>query len=235
MTSKKVILDWLVVSVTGATGGGKSELCTYLYKNFPSTCRLLRQDDYFLPEDSPKHVKCSDAINHFNWDILTALDMDKMFADVEEIITTPPVFQEKKKITYTNMVTDGKASKPIPDVETPNASGIVNDSCVSLRRPVLILDGFCLLDDLKIREVTELSFFFELSREECNRRRNLRNFDPPDVPGYFDECVWPMYEQYRDRCKQRYKNELNLVFLSGNSHLNNVHSSILSQIVEFAN
>ncbi|XP_018025957.1 nicotinamide riboside kinase 1-like [Hyalella azteca] len=234
MSSTRAFFDWLVVSVTGVTGGGKSELCTYLYKNLPKTTRLLRQDDYFFPENSPKHIPCSDGMTHFNWDVVTALDMDKMYVDIEEIITSPPVLKEKENITYTNMTikdqacaaTSASAALKTPQVE-PN-------SHLALRRPVLILDGFCILDDSRIRSLSEFAIFFELSREECLRRRLLRTFDPPDVAGYFDVCVWPMYELYRSRCKRQYKNQVEIMFLAGESDMDKTHNSILNQIIRAA-
>lgn len=38
--------------------------------------------------------------------------------------------------------------------------------------------------------------FFTLTREECWARRSIRTYDPPDVPGYFEQVVWPEYERH---------------------------------------
>lgn len=37
----------------------------------------------------------------------------------------------------------------------------------------------------------DLKYYFTLTKEECLKRREVRVYDPPDVPGYFELCAWP--------------------------------------------
>ncbi len=37
-----------------------------------------------------------------------------------------------------------------------------------------------------------------LEKEECEKRRSKRAYDPPDVKGYFDKVVWPAYVGHRE-------------------------------------
>lgn len=267
---------WLVISVTGITSGGKSELCTFLHKNLPNTSRLLRQDDYFLPKDSPKHVKCPGGIDHLNWDIINCIDMDKMFKDVRTVLDNPPSAR-REEISYTNMavaddvntkaktigvwnqkrVAVEKEAQGNGDGITPRATSELNkhseeatpnvDLVVGAgettnaegsdggnSRPVLILDGFTLLDDPRFIEISDQVFFFYLTKEECFRRRELRCFDPPDVPGYFDQCVYPMFDHYKTRCETEYAEKIEVLFRDGAGQQKVIHEEILGKVKKAA-
>lgn len=43
----------------------------------------------------------------------------------------------------------------------------------------------------------DCKFFFTLDRQTCYERRQARTYDPPDPPGFFEQCIWPMYLQNR--------------------------------------
>lgn len=261
--------NWLVVSVSGITGGGKSDLCTTLFRRLPLSARLIRQDDYFLPEDSPKHVavECSDGISHCNWDIVTSLDMDKMKKDILDVIENPPKAMDKSQISYVNMevnenrepvkcgswpIKSEKNNKHSNEEKTttacnivpqemfsPNSTDIINSlntedvpSCEM--RPVLILDGFTVLDHPGILQLTEKTYFFTLTKEECFKRRELRHFDPPDIPGYFDNCVWPMFEEYSARCRRDYGTKVPVVYVDGTRNQRETHQIVLDEVMKMA-
>ena len=76
--------DWVVVGISGVTCGGKTTLAESLRKTFNNTV-VISQDDYFLPENDPRHVFIP-QLNYSNWDILSALDMDKMRRDVNTVL-----------------------------------------------------------------------------------------------------------------------------------------------------
>ncbi|PNF26848.1 hypothetical protein B7P43_G16836 [Cryptotermes secundus] len=46
---------------------------------------LVFQDSFFLPVDSQQHTLIP-ALNHFNWEIMTSLDMEKMHALTENCL-----------------------------------------------------------------------------------------------------------------------------------------------------
>lgn len=79
--------QWLVVGISGATCSGKSTLVNKIYDNFPTSI-MVRQDDYFLPPDDPRHVKIQE-LNHMNWELITSLDIQKMYSDVIRILQSP--------------------------------------------------------------------------------------------------------------------------------------------------
>ncbi|XP_028048676.1 nicotinamide riboside kinase 1 [Monomorium pharaonis] len=78
--------QWFVIGISGATCSGKSTLADKICDNFPSI--MIRQDDYFLPSGDPRHVKIQ-GLNHMNWELITSLDMQKMYSDIIKILQSP--------------------------------------------------------------------------------------------------------------------------------------------------
>ncbi|CAG2057873.1 unnamed protein product [Timema podura] len=156
---------WLVVGISGVTCGGKSTLAKALHQALPGS-QIISQDDYFLPEDSSRHILVPE-MNHFNWEIMSSLDMEKMESAIADILSTvPPV---------------GK--RP----------------CADTFHHVLIVEGFLILNYPPLLNLCRLKYYITLTREQCLLRRTSRVYNPPDVPGYFEKCVWPEYVAHRDK------------------------------------
>lgn len=69
---------------------------------------------------------------------------------------------------------------------------------------ILVLEGFTLFANPFVLELCNLKLHMHLPYEKCFERRRRRSYDPPDVIGYFEMCVWPEYEKYfRDKIKDR--------------------------------
>ncbi|KAL6440742.1 hypothetical protein ACFW04_003294 [Cataglyphis niger] len=77
-------MQWFVVGISGATCSGKSTLAKMIRDNFPKSV-IVRQDDYFLPADDPRHIMIEE-LNHLNWDLITSLDMQRMHSDIIKIL-----------------------------------------------------------------------------------------------------------------------------------------------------
>lgn len=89
--------QWFVVGISGATCSGKSTLADKIRDNFPTSV-MVRQDDYFLPPENPQHTKIQE-LNHINWELITGLDMQKMYSDVVKILESP-----EKNVTDSKML-----------------------------------------------------------------------------------------------------------------------------------
>ena len=174
---------WCVIAVSGATCSGKTTIAGRLHTALPGS-RLVSQDDYFLAESDPRH-RLVPGLNHFNWDTLSALDMDRMLADVTAILETSP----------------------------PG---------------VLILEGFLILNDLRMRGLCDARVFITLDKETCWARRKVRVYDPADIPGYFDACVWPMYEEHEAALRRDAGSEV--TFLDGGEGLEELYRRVEAEV-----
>lgn len=84
MSSKK----WFIIGISGATCSGKTTLSNRLHNELKNSV-VIHQDNYFLPQDDPRHVKINE-LNHFNWELITSMDMDKMHSDIFQLIESSP-------------------------------------------------------------------------------------------------------------------------------------------------
>ncbi|XP_030028700.1 nicotinamide riboside kinase 2 [Manduca sexta] len=160
--------DWIVIGISGVTCGGKTTLANRL-KEALSPVYVFHQDKYFYPDDSPKHVKC-EGLDHNNYDILSSLDMDTMLGDILK-----------------TMRGENKAHRFSAEEGKFEIKG----------KKFMVIEGFTVLNFKPILELCHLRYYFVLEYSECVTRRCYRLYDPPDIDGYFDQCVWPEHIKYR--------------------------------------
>nr|XP_002126944.1 nicotinamide riboside kinase 1-like isoform X3 [Ciona intestinalis] len=70
---------------------------------------------------------------------------------------------------------------------------------------VLIIEGILLYNQDVVNKWMDKKYFLTLPYEEAKRRRKLRVYEPPDVPGMFDLSVWPMYLKHVDEIREVHK------------------------------
>ena len=189
-----------MIGISGVTCGGKSSLAQSLreflsagkfsdsawngdprvreLRHRMSHCRFRIGNVEVIHQDKyflPEHCQQSvEQLNHKNWELITSLDMKQMRHDIESTL--------RKELTL--QLPDGKV-----------IHNVIN---------VLILEGFIIFKDSFILELCNLRVHLHLPYEKCFARRKVRTYDPPDVVGYFEMCVWPEYEKYfRERVKDR--------------------------------
>lgn len=184
----------LIVGICGVTCGGKTTLANQLRQVFP-TSAIINQDDYFLAPNDPKHLWVPE-IQHVHYDILSSLDMNKMFDDILKII------KNRKHPEYTSC-NDSMKLSTIPENELPHLANlkIKEKNC-----KLLIIEGFNIFSHQEITKMCDLKYFFTLNKEECFARRQLRVYEPPDCPGYFERCVWPEFLKLHDDVEKNLKN-----------------------------
>lgn len=68
---------------------------------------------------------------------------------------------------------------------------------------IMIIDGFLIFNHGVLNRLCQLKFHIHLPYEKCYERRLKRTYDPPDCLGYFEICVWPMYEQNFNEIKNK--------------------------------
>uniref|UniRef100_A0A0K8TE61 Nicotinamide riboside kinase 1 n=1 Tax=Lygus hesperus TaxID=30085 RepID=A0A0K8TE61_LYGHE len=128
----------------------------------------IKQDDYFLAEDDPSCATCFMLFQICRHVIIRGLNHQNW-----ELITS---------VDMDKMIEDIKRTLAMDPPE--------------LR--LLILDGFLLFADPRTASACHLKIYLELDYETCRARRNQRTYDPPDVPGYFDQVVWPEAESAKN-------------------------------------
>ncbi|CAG7825840.1 unnamed protein product [Allacma fusca] len=183
-----------VIGVSGVTCGGKTTLSQLLQRSFP-WCRVIYQDSYFFDDDDPRHVRLEE-VDHVNYEILSALNMEQMEKDV---VTT---LQEDQPILGTNG--DGYDA---PNFETSgkelldNVQDIGFDTSKYRKVPILLLEGFTIFGSELLFDKCDARFFLTLTKQECYERRSKRTtYIPPDTPGYFEKCIWPEFTAHYESC-----------------------------------
>lgn len=171
-------MSWLVIGISGVTCGGKTTLAHKMFEFLtdPSnalkldrhtkiqTVKMINQDQYFLPEDDPRHTFI-EQINHNNWEILKAMDIPRMCDDIRAIIGDLGFLYSNRRV----------ATQPLKHIN------------------ILIIEGFLIFNVPLVVELCHLKFHLHVPYEKCFARRTERVYDPPDKVGYFETCVWPMY------------------------------------------
>lgn len=94
---------------------------------------------------------------------------------------------------------------------------------------ILVVEGFCILNFKPIAELCTLRYHITLTRQQCFARRSIRVYQFPDLPEYFDLCVWPEYLKYADELKL----QDNIVTMSGMDV--NLHFGVLEDIENILN
>ncbi|KAJ8708873.1 hypothetical protein PYW08_010255 [Mythimna loreyi] len=162
--------DWIIIGISGVTCGGKTSLANQL-KNTLTPVYLFHQDKYFYPDDSPQHVKCP-GLPHNNYDILGALDMGAMRADIAATL-------QGQDRAHHSSTEQGEHKFQVPG------------------KKFLVAEGFTVLNYKPIMDMCDFRYYFVLEYGECLLRRSYRLYDPPDIAGYFEQCVWPEHIKYR--------------------------------------
>lgn len=94
---------------------------------------------------------------------------------------------------------------------------------------ILIIEGFMIFNQPELLTLCNIKFHFHLPYEKCFERRRKRTYDPPDVVGYFEMCVWPHYEknfmEFRDR--------KDITFLNGEIEKERIFKFALKRIINY--
>lgn len=219
--------NWLVIGISGATCSGKTTIAKELHSLFGNSV-LLQQDDYFYDEKSEKHTKIPE-LNHINFEILSSIDMAAFKNQIRGVIessnstnttqckSTEIEIKFKEKFCSTDVI--------------PSAYCIINKfQKLQLVPNILFIEGFLIFNDDQLQDLCDLKFYFTMSKTLCFERRKTRIYKPPDVPGYFEKYVWPLYLIHYDEVLRKCTN---VTYLDGSDSIENNFRSILHRILDF--
>lgn len=158
------------IGIAGASGVGKSTLCSMLQEKYPDQIGLIQLDDYFKKDHLVPQLR-----GHQNWDHPDALRLSQLYKDLLEL-------QSGKGVLI-----DTKNEKLNPDyIHTEKRIAVEFQP-----RPIMLVEGFLSLYDVKIRELFTTSIWLNVDPAESWKRRvHFKNDE------YFVDVLMPMYTEY---------------------------------------
>ena len=164
------------IGITGGSGSGKTTLCNALKNKYPDKIEHISLDDYFKP--SSEKPKVGDIINHDHPD---SLYFGKLVDDLVKLSQGKSVVINTKN-EYLNPEFS-KTKVKIPFEFYP--------------RPIILVEGFLVLHDKRIRELLVTSIYLNAGHEtRYSRRVHLKNEE------YEKKVIIPMHNQYVEPTKQ---------------------------------
>lgn len=219
--------DWLILGISGATCSGKSSVAKQIHSLFTNSV-LLHQDDYFHDAASDKHTRIPE-LNHINFEILSSLDMEAFKNRIHMVLQSGDGEHdaEGRRVDLESRFRETYQSGEIVPANECLLGKIQNLKYVP---NILILEGFLLYNDEDIHNLCDIKTYFTLDRATCWERRKTRVYDPPDVPGYFDEYVWPTYITHYDEVLRK---GVNVKFIDGADSIDNNFRCVLHKVLTF--
>jgi len=98
---------------------------------------------------------------------------------------------------------------------------------------ILLIEGF-LIFNIPIlsnnKQLFDLIYYFDLSYDECLRRRLGRNYDPPDPKGYFEGHVWQAYIKAKNEAFDLLKDKNLVVVNTTEESFDKIEENIVKDI-----
>ncbi|XP_076620746.1 nicotinamide riboside kinase [Colletes latitarsis] len=95
---------------------------------------------------------------------------------------------------------------------------------------VLIIEGFLLFKCEVISNLCDQKYFLTVTKKQCWMRRKDRSYNPPDVPGYFENVVWPEYLKHVNELIQDKDLYKTITFLDGSKSKEELFRMIFAKI-----
>ncbi|XP_052813220.1 nicotinamide riboside kinase 1-like [Mya arenaria] len=90
----------------------------------------------------------------------------------------------------------------------------------------VFIEGFSIFGWRPLSSLFDLKYFLSVDKETCWNRRQYRDYDPPDVPGYFEQYVWPLHEKHMEAISD----QEDIVYLGNTDSLEDRVNRILSDL-----
>ncbi|XP_004772179.1 nicotinamide riboside kinase 1 isoform X1 [Mustela putorius furo] len=155
----------------------------------------------------------------------SVISQDDFFKPQSEIETDTNGFLQYDVLEALNM--EKMMSAISRWMESPRHSPVSTDSGSTEEIPILIIEGFLLFNYKPLDALWNRSYFLTIPYEECKRRRSTRVYEPPDVPGYFDGHVWPMYLKHRQEIENI---TWEIIYLDGTKSEEDLFSQVYEEL-----
>lgn len=169
-------MSWLIIGISGVTCGGKTTLTQSLYRYLsdPSNGNCLSEtvtigQVKLINQD--EYFYPENHPNHEWIDYINHVNYDIIGSlNMTQMCNDLNAALGKRFVLYTKS----------------KSTSVVN---------IMLIDGFLIFNHSVINRLCQFKFHIHLPYEKCYERRLTRIYEPADVLGYFELCVWPMYEQ----------------------------------------
>ena len=194
-----------IVGITGGSGVGKTTLIDGLKNEFEGKVSTFSLDNYYLSKDQ----QSKDENGVVNFDLPTALDVDRMRADLIQLKEGKSI---KQKIYQFNNPTN-------------------EDSFLTIEPAnLLIVEGLFVMHYEFIKDLLDYSVYLSVDRKLQLERRLLRdvqerNYSEKDVMYQWENHVVPSYENF----VKPYKEEADLIITNNDKFDENIH--ILTSVI----
>lgn len=178
----------VIIGITGASSSGKSTVCKSLCNLIPNSY-LVQQDAYFKEE---KDVPFDEERQVYNWDCIEAIDMPQMLSDLKNIKLGGEISHPSE---MTNFKEDTKFT--LDEATISLAKGMLQFKDTR----VVFVDGFLILQEEKLIDLFDITFFVKTEYETLKQRRESRVYivdgeEWVHPPEYFERFVWRGYFDY---------------------------------------
>ena len=201
------------IGISGGSGSGKTFFINELSAHFrPEEICLLSQDHYYRPRE----LQVIDERGVKNFDLPTAIENDKLAADIALLKRGETLF--KTEYTFNN----------------PNA---IPKSIEFHPAPIIVVEGLFIFHISEIKKMLDLKIFIDamddvkLSRR-IKRDNEERGYDRQDVLYRYEHHVMPIYESLIKPLKHKadliipnnhhFKHALRILVLALKGHLKEV-------------
>jgi uridine kinase len=194
-----------IVGITGGSGVGKTTLIEGLRREFKGRVSTFSLDNYYLPKEKQKR----DDNGVINFDLPSALDIEKMRLDFVQLLSEDKIVQKVYKF-------NNPENEDLMVTIEPNS--------------LLIVEGLFVMYYDFIREALNYSVYLSVDPKIQLERRlirdvNERNYSKEDVIYQWENHVLPSYENY----VRPYKPKADLIITNNESFDENIH--ILTSVI----
>ena len=166
------------IGITGGSGAGKSTLCNALKSKYPDKIQVIQLDDYFKPSDQKPKIG-----NITNSDHPDSLYIDKLVDDLLKLKNGEAVMINTKNQILNPNYPQTKEKIPI----------------LFESKPIIIVEGFLVLYDSRIRDLLSISIFLDTEHET----RWSRRFAYTNKNAEYEKLVIiPMHNQFVEPTKK---------------------------------
>jgi len=166
-----------VIGIAGSSGSGKTFFLKSFLNHFEKDqVTLISQDDYYIPANT----KTQEENRLYNFDLPTAIDRNKFYADIKDLFDGKTVFKEEYTFNNPNITPKMLEIKPAP---------------------ILIVEGLFIFHYSEINQLLDYRIFLDAEESVALRRRLERDlvergYDRDDVMYKWTNHVVPSYNEY---------------------------------------